>query len=117
MQPRGLAKLHQRFFIEGFDFEAGVEDGLWPAGGAVTVGDRFFDRQGEQQCVGMCLAGRGKSEELGGIERHINQARFPLVSNIARISRGQAIVASQWTSAWRPPSSRLTNLPHDTPSV
>ena len=35
----------------------------------------------------------------------------------ALISNGHAIVASQWTSANLPPSSRLRNFPHDTPSV
>ena len=40
---------------------------------------------------------------------------LPFVSRIARTNSGQAMVASQWTSAKRPPSSRATNLPQETP--
>ena len=56
----------------------------------------------------------------GNLRLHYSSSAGPhfcRTFRIARTSSGQAMVASQWTSAYRPPSSRLRNLPQETPSV
>ena len=140
------ATRHQGFDDDGcVDFEAAdahevgsIRADRFDASGDFVAGDQAL------RPIAAAIVVEVAAAESAGIDRHANLARMKRGlrrvrrfdasvviddrrahyeafrssrSRTARTMIGHAIVASAWTSTWRPPSLSGTNLPQETPSV